>query len=222
MGILRWMALSFLPKKYRQIFTVYDVPTEAALLSGIVEMLASVGLLVRGFYAYSNARLASIPLEIMMKAGEREGERAIMGLGNIVFLEYVFHVTTMVLLWFAMEGGVRAVAAILGEVLPSFPLSVMAFVHTRLSARGHEWRMGKRVRDVVRPLPDGQQLLIASCRPKTWNQSTTISHEDELYELSGEERAQGPRPFVYILRKKPVTGIIRGIHIYDPEEVLVN
>lgn len=55
---------------------------------------------------------------------------------------------------------------------------------------------GKRVRDVVRDLPDREQLLIASCRPKAWNRSTTISHEDKPFEVAAKERAQGPQPFI--------------------------
>jgi hypothetical protein len=80
--------------------------------------------------------------------------------------------------------------------------------------------MGARLRDEVIIDPSGQSLRIASCRPKQWNQLTTVSLEGQFYELVQEEKATAPRPFVYQLRKKPPTAVIRGIYAYDPDEVL--
>ncbi len=125
-------------------------------------------------------------------------------------------------MYLVLEGLVRAIAAIgSSEVLPSLPLQVLAVLHTQLDAQNHERRLGTRIRDVVHPAADGESLQIASCRPKSWTQLTTIAHEGVFYELVGENKGPAPRSFVYILRKKPLTvAVIRGIYSYGPDEVL--
>lgn len=80
--------------------------------------------------------------------------------------------------------------------------------------------MGKRVRDNALITADGQSLQIASCRPKAWTQLTTISHEERLYELIEEKAGEPPRRFAYVLRKKPASAVIRGIHSCDRDEDL--
>jgi hypothetical protein len=220
MGTLQSMLLSLLPKKSRRIFSVHDVPSEGALLSGIFEALAGTGLLIHGYFAYSNERLASMPVSVMSKAAAVGGESAVMGLGNILLLEYIFQLTTIILLWLTLEGGVRAVAAIVGEVIPSLPLSVLVFLLEKLGGQYKEKQLGERVRDEIQPIAGKGALQIASCRPKLWNQLTTISHEGQFYELVGEKKGQKPRPFIYLLRKKPINSVIRGIHAYDPDEAL--
>jgi hypothetical protein len=79
--------------------------------------------------------------------------------------------------------------------------------------------LGGRIRDEVQP-GAADSLQIASCRPKPWTQLTTISHEGIFYELVSEHEGEPPRPFVYILRRKPTTAVIRGIHEYNPDEEL--
>jgi len=48
----------------------------------------------------------------------------------------------------------------------------------------------------------------------------TVAYQDELYEVAAAQEGHPPRPFVYLLRKKPDHKVIRGIHHYDPEEAL--
>jgi len=221
MNIFVAMLLSFLPERYRKTFTPYEIPPAGAIWSGILEVLLCLGLLIRGYFAYMNERMASIPALALTKAGERGGESAIMGLGSILMLEYMIQLTTLMLVFLMLEGFVRAIAAVASdEVLPSLPLKVLAFLHAKLDARAHEKQLGARIRDEVRPDAAAQSLQIASCRPKPWTRLTTISHQGEFYEIVAESKGPAPRPFVYVLRKKPPTGVIRGIHPYDPDEVL--
>lgn len=222
MNIFISTLLSFLPKRYRNAFTRFDVPCEGALVGGILEMLVSTGLLIRGYFAYMNERLASIPQAVYAGAGEKGGESAIMGLGPIVMLEYVIHVTTILLIFFLVEGAVRLIAAIGSrETVPSLPLYLLAKVHSKLDARQQEASMGARIADEVQSQQNGAWLQVSSCRPKAWNQLTTISHSGGLYEMYSQRQDEGsPRPFVYVLRRKPPTAVIRGICLYDPEEVL--
>lgn len=222
MNIFISTLLSFLPKRYRNAFTSFDVPCEGALVGGILEMLLATGLLIRGYFAYMNERLASIPQAVYAGAGEKGGESAIMGLGPIVMLEYLIHITTILLIFFLVEGAVRLIAAIGSrETLPSLPLYFLARLHSKLHAHQHEASLGARIADDVQSQQSGAWLQISSCRPKSWNQFTTISHAGGLYEIYSQRQDQdGSRPFVYVLRKKPPTAVIRGIYVYDPEEVL--
>lgn len=63
-------------------------------------------------------------------------------------------------------------------------------------------------------------LRVESSRPKPWNQLTTISHNDQLYEVARELTGQPPRRFVYLLRKAPESKVVRGLYHYSPDETL--
>ncbi len=222
MNIFLSTLLAFLPKRYRRLFGQFEVPCEGAIVGGILEILLSLGLLFRGYYAYMNERLASIPQAVYAGAGEKGGESAIMGLGSIVLLEYLIHVITILLIFFLVEGGVRMIAAIGSrETVPSFPLYLVALLHSKVDAESQERSMGARVRDEVLSEDNGNWLQVSSCRPKPWNQLTTVSHAGALYEVhSQRNEPRPPRPFVYVLKKKPPTAVIRGIYPYDPNEAL--
>jgi len=221
MNILTSALLSLLPKRYRAEFTAYAIPCGGALVSGIFQSVISLGLLFRGYYAYINARMAQIPTEALLKAGEKNGESAIVLVGPLLVLEYILHFTTILLLFIVIEGAVRAIAAVgAKETLPDLPLFLLAKLHSRIEAESHERSLGARLRDEIHIDPAGISLEIKCCRPKQWNQLTTVSHDGQLYELVSEQKAPAPRPFVYLLRKKPPTAVIRGIYAYDPDEAL--
>jgi len=221
MNLLASAFLSLLPKRYRALFTPYDVPSEGALISGLLQFLCCLGLIIRGYFAYATARMAELPADQLLKASEKNGESAIMLLGPIFVLEYLLHFTTLLLIFMVLEGVVRAIAAVASnETLPDLPLYLAARLHSKLDAASHERSLGARLADEVQIDPTGESLQIKSCRPKEWSKLTTISHEGSFYELVREEKSQPPRQFVYRLRKKPPTAVIRGIYPYDPNEVL--
>ena len=89
-----------------------------------------------------------------------------------------------------------------------------------LAAENQEGKLGARISDEVQFDPARERLEISSCRPKPWTLLTTISHEGQFYEMVSEQKTGAPRPFVYHLRKKPPTAVIRGICPYDPNEAL--
>ena len=94
MNILLSMLLSLLPKRYRQIFTSHAISSAGAVVSGLLETLISVGLVIHGYFVYANERLAALPVSVVTKAVEKGGESAIMGMGTIFLLEYLIHVST--------------------------------------------------------------------------------------------------------------------------------
>lgn len=221
MNILASTFLSLLPKRYRALFTPYDVPSEGAFTSGLLQFFGCLFLLIRGYFAYASMRMAQLPTEQLLKASEKNGESAIMLLGPVLVLEYVLHFTSIVFIFMVLEGAVRGIAAVgAKETLPDLPLYLIAKLHDKLDANIHERSLGARLADEVQIDPTGESLQIKSCRPKPWTNLTTISHEGNLYELVREEKSHPPRQFAYRLRKKPPTAVIRGIYPYDPNEVL--
>jgi len=142
-------------------------------------------------------------------------------MGGFILIDFCFRITTILFAFFLLEGVVRVIAAVAGrETVPSLPIKLLEYAHAQLSADQKERSMGARLRDDVIIDPTGQSVRICSCRPKQWTQLTTISHEGQFYELETEQKAPAPRPFVYVLRKKPPTAVIRGIYAYSPDEAL--
>lgn len=221
MNIVSAVFLSFLPKRYRDVFTPFEVPSAGSIIGGFLELFLCLGFLIRSYDTFMNDRLAATSLLLMEKAAEKGGESAVASLGGFALIDFLFRITTIALAFFILEGLVRVIAAIAGrETVPTLPLKILEYVQGQLSAQQKEHSMGARIRDEVTIDSSSQSLSIASCRPKHWNQLTTISHEGQFYELVQEEKATAPRPFVYQLRKKPPTAVIRGIYAYDPDEVL--
>jgi hypothetical protein len=221
MNIVSAIILSFLPKRYRYAFTTFEIPSSGSIIGGFLESAVAFGLLIHSYSTYMNERLAAIPLLLMEKAAEKGGESAVASMGGFVLIDFCFRITTILFAFFLLEGVVRVIAAIASrETVPSLPLKVLEYVHAQVSAEQKERSMGARLRDEVQVDPTGERLQVASCRPKQWNQLTTVSHDGQFYELITEQKASAPRPFVYLLRKKPPTAVIRGICAYDPNEAL--
>jgi hypothetical protein len=210
---------SLVPQPWRRALAV---TTFASGISGIAEFLFC--LIALGYRYFTFMHLPTFAdTNIMVKAARQHGEAVVMGSGLLLSIEYLLHPLTIVLGYFAAEGLVRAIAAsITHEVVPSFPFYLLFVVHERWLRVHRERAMGERIVDDVRFYESSPCCLrIASCRPKeTWNRLTTIAYQDQMYELAAAQEGNPPRPFVYLLRKKPEHKIIRGIHYYDPEETL--
>ncbi|MGE5110620.1 MAG: hypothetical protein ACM3JB_07185 [Acidobacteriaceae bacterium] len=50
----------------------------------------------------------------------------------------------------------------------------------------------------------------------------TVSYQDQLYEITDYMyvESENPRRHLYYLRPAPAHKIVRGIHHYDPQEVM--
>ena len=222
MNIFTAVLLSFLPKRYRDKFTSFEIPSAACILGGFLESALAFGLLVHSYSTFMNDRMAATALLLMERAAEKGGESAVASLGGFALIDFLFRITTILFAFFLLEGLIRVIAAIAGrETVPTLPLKLLEYAQAQFSAQQKERSMGTRLRDEVTIDPTGQSLQIASCRPKQWTQLTTVSHEGQFYELVSEQKAPAPRPFVYQLRKKPPTAVIRGIYAYDPDEALL-
>jgi hypothetical protein len=201
MDFLRQLLRSFLPPRYRR-GPAHDSGAYlvgAAGVSGFVEMMVFGTLYIGGFVAYTN--------------------RAVIG--PLAWAEYIFYAPAWPLALFFFDGGLRLLASLTGEALGSLPLYFVAWIHGVFERRSARRRLGALVPDLVER-GDGSlyELRISSCRPRAnWDKWMTVAYEDKLYEIASAELGQPPRPYVYLLRTKPESKVIRGLHRYDPDEV---
>ncbi|MCU1283991.1 MAG: hypothetical protein JWO13_341 [Acidobacteriales bacterium] len=222
-----WL-LAFLPPRYRRNAFV---SASAAFWSGFAEFLPCLVLLIYRYFIFSSQRLAAGSGNVVATAAAKGGETAVMGSGLFLLADYIFDPLTLLNLYFLVEGILRTSAAIVtGEVVPCLPLQGLAWIHGKLDARYAEHAAGPRVPDEVQLMPgadgpDSDQVRIASCRAKeNWGPLMTISYNDALFEVATMEelktKPDAERRFIYVLRKKPAWKIVRGIHNYDPAEVM--
>lgn len=221
MNIIAATFFSILPQRYRKDFTAYEISPAASFLSGCLQFLSCLYFLIRNYYPFMQERMAMMSNSVYYSAARKRGMTGVMGLGTVFMFEYFIHITTILLLFFMLEGFVRTVAAVVsGESVPTLPLKLAAIAQSYFEAARNERALGERIPDAVESLDGTDSIRIASCRPKPWTQLTTISHDGALFELASEQKSTPPRPFVYILRRKPPTAVIRGIYPYHSDEVL--
>ena len=224
LALLTSIFVSLVPRRYRWRFL--DDPEvsmkRGALLSGVVEFVLCAFLLWWRYPRFFAARMEEAHAAALKVGGDRitEGVYA-FGRGGFSLFEYLIHPLTLVLLYFVIEGTVRlATATATGEVLPTLPLQLVAWTHGLIERKQHERWLGPRMVDLVKPGAVDYDLRIESCRPKPWTALSTISYEDQLYEVVRSVDGTPPRRFVYLLRKAPLSKVVRGLHHYRPEETL--
>jgi hypothetical protein len=208
MHFLRAFFLSFLPPRYRRAAAgrgrapKHDSNTyliAAAGVSGFFEMVVFGTIYIAGFVAYT--------------------DRAVIG--PAAFLEYFFYPPAWLLALFLFDGGLRLLASLAGQALGSIPLYFVVWIHGWFERRSANRRLGPLIADLVER-GDGSryELRISSCRPRAnWDKWMTVMYEEKLYEIAAAELGQPPRPYVYLLRTKPESKVIRGLHRYHPDEV---
>jgi hypothetical protein len=121
MNIVSAVFLSFLPKRYRDVFTPFEVPSAGSIIGGFLELFLCLGLLIRSYDTFMNDRLAATSLLLMEKAAEKGGESAVASLGGFALIDFLFRITTIVLAVFILEGLVRVIAAIRTRDRPYTP-----------------------------------------------------------------------------------------------------
>jgi hypothetical protein len=216
------IVLALLPQQYRSRLSWAYVSSAAAVTSGTLELLVSLGVLLYRYVVFANDHIFGGSAQAMLGAAEKGGETAIMGTGLFTLAEYAIQPLTLLLAFFVIEGMARLAAGLVtGEVVPTLPLQLVAWAHYRATVVKHERDLGPPVEDLVQRGAGEFALVIASCRPKAWTNMSTISYDENFYELVREETAQPPRQWVYVLRRKPEGKIIRGaVHEYRVDEAI--
>jgi len=194
--------LSFLPPRYRSAWrhSASGSLVRAAGVSGFLEMVAFGMLYIVGFVT-AFTHLAVI--------------------GPLAFVEYLFYPKSWPLAFFFFDGTIRWLSSLSGQAVGSLALYPAAWIHGWLERRAQRRRLGPKVPDIIER-GDGTryELRISSCRPKgNWDKWMTVMYEEKLYEIAAAELGQPPRPYLYLLRTKPESKVIRGLHRYDPNEV---
>jgi hypothetical protein len=103
-------------------------------------------------------------------------------------------------------------------VVPSLPVVLVFKIRNYVENRRTQRRLQPLalIPDSFEVLSDGDGLRIAASLAKpTWNTSITIGLDGTWYELEREERGTPPRVHVYVLRRAPITKILRAYEEYD-------
>lgn len=226
MNLLISMLLSLLPPRYRRRFRSYS-ETEVArggFWSGLAQAIGCLALWMVRFLWFVQYRTGTLAQGLIDK-GRPEAmasEHVAFGAGLVTWIEYVLQPMSLLLLYFIVEGVVRYVSAYLhDETMATMPLQMIAWIGEWDDHRRQEKWLGEKIPDeVLRGSGQDFEYRIASCRRKEWTSSSTISYEEGLYEVFKEEQGELPRRFVYFLKKAPAHKVVRGLHNYDPEEVM--
>jgi len=193
------LALSFLPQQYRNALA-HKTGTHlvrAACITAFFEIILVAVLYAAGLFDY------------FPKAS----------IGPAAFLEFFFTWKGLLLALFFLDGTIRLLASIAGQALGTLPVYALAWIHGLLNRRAMHKRKLPLVADLVEQ-PKDNELRILSCLPrKNWDKWMTVLYDENLYEVFGAELASDPRPYVYLLRIKPESKVIRGLHRYNPDEV---
>lgn len=221
------VAASLLPKRFRNrlpFISSLDLRS-GALVSGFVEGLVCLALLVLRYLAFLPQRVGELGGRVIGRGAEGvlAAPAVQYGMGYVVTMEYLFHPFTLILIYFTVEGVVRFLAALVTEeTVGTLPLHIVAWGEERWGAARAERALGPRVPDIVEPMysPD-YDLRVFSCRPKLgWDRMMTVSYEGQFYEVLDEQPGKPPHGLIYRLRKSRPGRVIRAIHHYDPQEVL--
>ena len=194
------LLLSLLPPYYRRTLQTHagSYLLRGAVVTSILEVVFAAVLYAKGFVEFTaNAYLPPVAV-----------------------LEYFFTWRGLLFAAFFFDGAVRLLATFARQSLGVFPLYFAAWMHAALARRSARKRQPALVADLVEGPNSAGELKISSCRSrKNWDKWMTIIYEEKLYEIAGAELRDGPRPYLYLLRPKPESKVIRGLHRYHPDEV---
>jgi hypothetical protein len=215
---------SLLPARYRgRLFHASNLDVQrGALASSLLQIILPAGTLWLRYPAWYADYVGAIVQQVIDKGGDKGAQAsAALGAGTFSIFTYLVTPLSLFCIYFMLEGMVRLTAFVASkEVLPSFPLWIVELGHHALDVYRKERSYGPRVVDLVKPGPTPELLIIESCRPKEWDTLLTIAYQDRMYEIESTAEQAPPRRFIYRLRLIPANKLIRGIHAYDPVDVL--
>jgi hypothetical protein len=207
-SILRDFLLSFCPARVRRERKPGSQLTvlRSATWGGLAQFLLAALFLIMRLKSHFVLRAQQLGART---AGSNETGQAIIVL--IVFLDFLIHPLSLLLLYLAIEGFVRfAGGLITGEIVPNLLVS-FCFKTTNSASR----RRVPPVADMADRLADGR-IRIASASQKTgWNSSITVGIGGQWFEVESEEQAPPPWAFVYILRPASPGKVLRGYQEYN-------
>ena len=213
-SILRDFLLSFCPAGTRRRYRPGSQLTvlRSATWGGLAQLLLAALFLIVRLKRHFVLRAQQFGPHM---AGSNETGQAIVAL--IVFLDFLIHPLSLLLLYLAIEGLVRFAGGIItGETVPNLLVSLY-FKTANSTSRSLARRRGAApVADIADRLADGR-IRISSASQKTgWNSSITVGIGGQWFEVESEEQAPPPRTFMYVLRPASPGKVLRGYQEYDP------
>ena len=213
---------SLLPKRWRQGErngpTIYLA--RAAVVSGIAEAVLS--LVALGFWYASNVGLFSRHYaNFVANSGQGLSSEWTFA-GGAGLIRFATNLLTWLMLYFAVEGAIRAVAAIVtDEVVGTLPLYLLDFGWRNLR-RNRKAPELPLVPDEITPGGSTCDIRIATCRRREgWKYPFTLRYGGGYFQVIDEQyMGAGARPYIYALRRLPAGEIAGGLKHYDPSDVL--
>jgi len=151
-------------------------------------------------------------------AGSNETGQAIVAL--IVFLDFLIHPLSLLLLYLAIEGFVRFAGGIItGEIVPNLLVSLYFKTANSMSRSLARRRSAPPVADIADRLADGRVRISSASQKTGWNSSITVGIGGQWFEVESEEQAPPPRTFMYVLRPASPGKVLRGYQEYDAASV---
>ena len=211
--------MTLLPPRYRTEVDLRGPAIMCAVMQIVVSMFGLVFRLIYFVSAHLGEDQPGLPNGAAERILREYGQAGTMLTSPFVLVDFWIRPANMMLGYFVFEGVVRFAAALVGyQTLGSLPLYAISGVHNLIDRAKHKLALGPLVPDeVIRGGSEKQNydLKIYSCRPKlNWNPYMTIEFEGEFYQMFREEPADGPRRFVYYLRKHPLGRVVVVIDHY--------
>jgi hypothetical protein len=221
--IVGWQAVvlagpvSLLPEPWRKRLGGGLALAGATIVTGAIELVAAVFGTAAAFTRFS-ARW-------IQEAAASGGDHAAMFVqGGATWIAFLLTPTGLALTFLFCEGLLRAGGtAATGEPLGIGALWAVERIHRALTARARRLAEEPLVEDAIVRDGEGRLTRIESCRPRPWDELTTVSFEDHLYAVVAQQTLPtGPRRHLYRLQLAPANRVVRGLHHYAPDELLLN
>jgi hypothetical protein len=212
-SILRDFLLSFCPAAIRRQRRPGSQLTilRSATWGGLAQFLLAALLLIIDLKRHFVLRAQQFGPHM---AGSNETGQAIVAL--IVFLDFLIHPLSLLLLYLAIEGLVRfAGGLITAEIVPNLLVSLYFKTADSASRSLAHRRDAPPVADIADRLADGRIRISSASRKTGWNSSITVGIGGQWFEVESEEQAPPPRTFMYVLRPASPGKVLRGYQEYE-------
>lgn len=227
---------SLLPSRLRRALGMTDGPalTAACVVTGIAEAVLALVLGGLAFARFREAFTAAVLQSMGRLITEAEShpinDGVLMGMGVIVYFKFFFTLPGIAALYFFVEGLARALSgALAGAPAGTLPAFLVVEGVAWVRARRRRAREAEALIDDVLLVPargedgadDGAVLVIASCRPRDWDDCTTVAVDENLYRVARYERSRRDeaRPHRYHLAAWPAQTAVRRLVGWSPDEL---
>lgn len=238
--------LALLPRRLRNAVSFSKTVRwrPAAILSGLAESTSALSVLMYWYYYSMSTTLSH--LSDLALSGKTAPTTTDYDLGTAALLIWSTHPLTWAIVFFGIEGIVRACAGLTDTVLGIFPLYFMEKVYATVFSRaepetpyaakfsqGHVSSYVGAICDkvvTVRPSNLADELRVvknaseefleirASREKPEWTPPRVVRFEDRYYRLEESSRGSAPRTFIYKLRRLPKGVPGRSVLIYSPAQ----